>query len=75
MFRVLMSDGSVVDLPNVATGTREEDGSLVCRDEDGIVVCRFEPLTVTAFGLNDRIPLTSQLSDTANADRADQAID
>ena len=55
MFRVLLSDGTVRELPEGANSTIENRW-LVCRDATGAIIRRFEPLAVLAYGL--AMPLT-----------------
>ncbi len=55
MFRVKLTDGSVVEVPNAASAALEEDGSLACRDEEGVIVARFDGRTVTAYGIHHLI--------------------
>jgi hypothetical protein len=59
MFRVLLSDGTVKELPRVITATIEE-GRLICRDAKGAIVHRFEQLSVLAYGMSDAFDLIEQ---------------
>ena len=59
MFRVLQTDGSVIEIKNATSAIIEVGGSLVFRGMDGKVIARFGPLTVSAYGENPLISLAA----------------
>jgi hypothetical protein len=59
MFRVLMADGTVKELPQVVTAAIE-NRRLICRDAKGAIVQRFEQLGVLAYGMSDAFDLLEE---------------
>ena len=49
MFRIVLADGSIREMPKVADAAVRSN-SLICYDEAGSVVAQFEPRDVLAFG-------------------------
>jgi hypothetical protein len=67
MFRVVLADGSIRELPRVADATVEKN-ALICYDEKGAIVERYEPREVIAFGRDGAIANLAQSGATAGRD-------
>ena len=61
MFRVVLADGSIKELPRVADATVEKN-ALICYDDKGAIVQRYEPREVIAFGHDGAIARLSRMA-------------